>query len=94
MTEESKNKIEETYARILTLCQNAFEKDLHFELVMYGSAINGLSLGEKNGSDLDLIVVIKSILCEDLSDQIIKEMYILESINELVRINSKVFTEA
>lgn len=77
MTEESQKKIQETYARIENLCQIVLEKDLHFELVMYGSVINGLSLAEKNASDLDLILVVKQILCENLSDQIFKEEYIL-----------------
>ena len=47
---------------------------------MYGSVINGLSLTEKNASDLDLILVIKSILCEDLADQIFKDKFILDTI--------------
>ena len=76
MTEESQKKIQETYARIENLWQIVLEKDLHFELVMYGSVINGLSLAEKNASDLDLILVVKQILCENLSDQIFKEEYI------------------
>ena len=93
MTEESEKKIQETYARILKLCKTALEKDLNFQLVMYGSVINGLSLAGKNTSDLDLILVIKSILCEDLADQIFKDKFILDTIQNQIFINIQAFSE-
>jgi hypothetical protein len=41
---------------------------MDFEIVKYGSAVNGLSISGENGSDLDLILVITQVLNEDLSE--------------------------
>jgi hypothetical protein len=53
---------------------------MHFELVKYGSAVNGLSISGEDGSDLDLILVLKELLNDDLEKQLNQEKEILEQI--------------
>ena len=49
----------------------------HYDLVKYGSAVNGLSVrGEQEESDLDLVLVIPSILSADLQAQYDEEVSI------------------
>ena len=50
-------------------------------MVKYGSAVNGLSISGNNGSDLDLILVLKELLNDNLEKQMDQEKKILEIIS-------------
>lgn len=67
MTEEDLQSVRTTYSKVLDICEKALGDPYPFELVKYGSAVNGLSLSRsEHGSDLDLILLVNSILNEDL----------------------------
>lgn len=53
---------------------------MHFDLVKYGSAVNGLSISWEDGSDLDLILVLTELLDDNLEKQLNQEKEILEQI--------------
>jgi hypothetical protein len=53
---------------------------MHFDLVKYGSAVNGLSISGEDGSDLDLILVLTELLDDNLEKQLNQEKEILEQI--------------
>ncbi len=71
MKKREAENIEKTYKRVKEVCSLALaEKYPDFDLVKYGSAINGLSItGQKEDSDLDLILVINDALMKNLKQQ-------------------------
>ena len=80
MKEDDLLKIESTIKKIFNLCKDALGQNQRFELVKYGSAVNGLSVSGEDGSDLDLILVVTQVLNDDLQKQMMQEKNILEII--------------
>ena len=93
MKEDDLQKIECTFQKINKICKEALRENIHFELVKYGSAVNGLSLSGQHGSDLDLILVVSQVLCDDLYNQMIEECSILEKIEREMMKDYDEFTE-
>jgi hypothetical protein len=73
--------IQSTFSKIRTICTVALGNNVQFKLVKYGSAVNGLSISGNNGSDLDLILVLKELLNDNLEKQMDQEKKILEIIS-------------
>ncbi len=68
MKQSDADNIEQTFKRVKEVCTQALAQNYQkFDIVKYGSAINGLSVkGQQEDSDLDLIIVIPAALSVNL----------------------------